>query len=423
MKRILMLLGLLFSSCVYAQGASTLIKNANLITLESSGVMENTDLLIKDGVIRKIGTDLSRQGVDQFIDAAGMYVTPGLINAYSTLGLTEIGRVPNTVDFVVRSEESGASVKVASLINFNSTLLPHNMYHGLTMSISRPVSMKQVYGGQGVVMRLGGDVDKVINDSVAVYAQYGAGIASAYGNDGGYGGGSRALAFHHIERGLREAQKLLEYESSFFKLSRPDFTLPGVDLRALIPVLKGEKPLVVTVHRAADINAILSLKTAYDIKLILAGVSEGWMVAEQIAKANVPVIMDAMHDISASFEMHGASEQNATLLHRAGVKLIFAPVLRENAHIAYQVRTRSALAVANGLPWLEAIKAMTINPAEVFGFSDNFGSLRIGKQADIVVWDGDPLEILSIPTHVFIAGEKMPMITRATLLYLSLIHI
>lgn len=176
---------------------------------------------------------------------------------------------------------------------------------------------------------------------------------------------------------------------------------------------RGEQPLVVAVHRASDIVAVLRLAKQLGLRLILAGVTEGWKVAREIAAADVPVLVEPLDNLPQSFEQLGATLENAARLRAAGVRVAF---MNGDAHNARNVRQSAGNAVANGMSWHDALAAMTIVPAGIWGLADRYGSLEPGKDADLVIWDGDPLEVTTFADMVFIRGQEIPMESRQTLL-------
>ena len=188
--------------------------------------------------------------------------------------------------------------------------------------------------------------------------------------------------------------------------NRRSYSLSYSDLSALGSVVRGAKPLLVRVSRASDISRVLLLAEDYQLKLILADAQEAWKVADSIAAANVPVIMDPIHNLPVSYETLASRLDNAKLLNDAGVMLLFTGMSWHNTHNAYLVRQSAGNAVANGLPKPVAIAAMTTNPAKVFGIN-GYGDIAVGSSATLVLWDGDPLDVMSYPQLVLIEGDTV----------------
>ena len=170
-------------------------------------------------------------------------------------------------------------------------------------------------------------------------------------------------------------------------------------------------PVIVKVDRASDIREVIAFAREQKIRIILDGAAEGWRVAGEIARAGVPVIVDAFANLPHSFSELGATLENAARLHAAGVKVTIKAGSGA-AHRARELRYAAGTAVAHGLPWREALAAITANPAALFGVSDRIGSLAPGKEADLVIWSGDPLEPLSQPSAIFIRGVEQPLTSR-----------
>jgi imidazolonepropionase-like amidohydrolase len=341
------------------------------------------------------------------IEAPGGSVTPGLFNAYTHLGVVEIDQVAETVDQATLDPLFSASFRVAPALNPRSTLVAQNRIHGLTHAVVAPEAGHHVFAGQGAVVRLGGPEGFTLDASVAVFASYGS-------SGGHFAGGSRAAAYAKLRQSLADAREFAANRAAVLRGDWRDFALPLHDLEALVPLLGGRKPLVVTSHRASDMQALLDLKREFALRLVIAGASEAWLIAGQLAAAGVPVIIDPMANVPESFDRLGARLDNAALLHAAGVPLLFRGVDFMGTHAAWLVRQGAGNAAAHGLPPVEAIRAMTRTPAEVFGMADRFGSIAPGRAADLVIWDGDPLEVTTRATAVLIDGEVVPMVSRAT---------
>jgi imidazolonepropionase-like amidohydrolase len=226
-------------------------------------------------------------------------------------------------------------------------------------------------------------------------------------------GGSRAAAILYLREALEDARDYLAHRSAYDEARRRRYRLDRLDLAAFEPVLKREIPLVVSVERASDIEAVLAVAREFDLAAVVDGGAEAWMVAGDLAKAHVPVILDPLLDLPWSFEAIGASLENAARLAKAGVLVAFKT---GDSHNARNLTQLAGNAAACGLPYEEALKAITVNPARIYGMAGITGSLETGGRADVVIWSGDPLEVTSAPVQVFIAGEKIPMTSRQTLL-------
>jgi imidazolonepropionase-like amidohydrolase len=184
------------------------------------------------------------------------------------------------------------------------------------------------------------------------------------------------------------------------------------DVEALVPVVEGREPLLVEVDRASDILNILDVSERLRLKVILSGAAEGWMVADRIAAAGVPVVLDGEENQAFDFEGLNAAYENPAILQKAGVLIAFKPSV---ARIVFLIRTPRFIAgraVRFGLTREDALAAVTINPARIFGFDDRFGSIAPGKDADLVLWSGDPLETTTVARAVFVRGIEQPLTAR-----------
>lgn len=396
-------IGLAFMALASTAAAeSYLIKGADIYSAGEQ--LRSTDLYIANGRVEAIGKNLA-MAADTTIDATGKSVTAGLFNSLTHLGAVEVGAIEPTADFYTTNTAVTAALKVGEAFNPNSTLIPHNRAHGLTHALLVPAAGTGLFAGQVALVELSMPA-RVLNDSVAVAVDF-----SEHGVE--LVGSSRAAALVVLRQALDDAKDFAANKSAALAGDRRDYSISFADLAALEPVVNGQKPLLVKTHRASDIRSILKLAKHYGLKLILSGVTEGWMVAAEIASAGVPVIMDPIENLPGSYESLGARLDNAKLLSDAGVTLLFTGMSWHNTHNAYLVRQSAGNAVANGLDKSIAIAAMTSNPAKLFKATVS-GDISRGGIANLVLWSGDPLEVTSEAELVLVAGARAPMVTRAT---------
>ena len=400
MKYTLTLLVLTLVSTL-ATASSILIKDADIYA--SSGLLVKTNLYIKNGKIAAIGAQ-SPATADIEIQGLGKSITAGLFNSSTQLGTVEVSAIEQTVDFYSENETVTASLRIADVFNPRSTLIPHNRVHGLTHSLLIPESGTHLFAGQVALVQLGNQ-PKVIHPSLAVALDFTERGISLMG-------GSRAAALVQLRQALDDAKDFSRNRKAALAGDHRDYVLSYADLAALEPVVNGTKPLLVRTNRASDISVILELAKNFQLQLILSSALEGWMVADEIAKAQVPVIIDPIYNLPNSYESLGARLDNAKLLADAGVKLLFTGMDWHNTHNAYLVRQSAGNAVANGLDKSVAIAAMTTNPAQLFN-APVTGDIAIGDIADLVLWGGDPLELTSEAELVMIEGEIIPMKSRS----------
>jgi len=380
---------------------SLLIKGADIYTAKA--VLPATDLYIDNGRITAIG-NTAPSTADRIIDGNGKSISPGLFNADTHLGVVEVGAIDATVDFYSELSSITASFKVADAFNPKSTLFPHNRVHGLTHALTVPEAGAGLFAGQVALIELGQPA-KVINDSVAIAVDFTESGVSHAGN-------SRASALAVLRQNLDDAIAFSANKAAAMRGDSRDYSLSLADLQALEPVINGRTPLLVKTHRSSDIRTILKVAKDYRLKLILSGAVEGWLVADEIAAAKVPVIMDPIINLPQSYEKLGARLDNAKLLADAGVTLVFTGMDRQSTHNAYLVRQSAGNAVANGLDKTTAIAAMTLNPATLFG-ANVTGEIATGAVADLVLWSGDPLDVTSEAELVLIDGVPAAMVSRA----------
>ena len=400
MKYTLTLLVLTLVSTL-ATASSILIKDADIYV--SSGLLIKTNLYIDNGKIAAIGAQ-SPATADIEIQGLGKSITAGLFNSSTQLGTVEVSAIEQTVDFYSENETVTASLRIADVFNPRSTLIPHNRVHGLTHSLLIPESGTHLFAGQVALVQLGNQ-PKVIHPSLAVALDFTERGISLMG-------GSRAAALVQLRQALDDAKDFSRNRKAALAGDHRDYVLSYADLAALEPVVNGTKPLLVRTNRASDISVILKLAKNFQLQLILSSALEGWMVADEIANAQVPVIIDPIHNLPNSYESLGARLDNAKLLADAGVKLLFTGMDWHNTHNAYLVRQSAGNAVANGLNKSVAIAAMTTNPAQLFN-APVTGNIAIGDIADLVLWGGDPLELTSEAELVMIEGEIIPMKSRS----------
>jgi imidazolonepropionase-like amidohydrolase len=365
--------------------------------------LERATVLIRDGRIAAVGTSVAVPRGATVIDATGRWVTPGLIDGAGQMGLVEINAVAATNDGSVRDDTVAAAFNVAEAINPASTLIRVTRVEGVTTTLATPGS--GLIRGQGVLIDLAGtSLEAMLVKSPAVM------VAELSEETKAAGGGSRAGAAARLRRVLDDAREYSRRRADWARGDIHPLAAPAADLAALGPVLAGELPLVVVANRRSDIATALRIGHEYHLKLVLAGAREAWQLAPEIARANVPVLVEPLNDIP-SYDALGSRYENAALLARAGVKVA---LLETDTHNARNLRQQAGNAVAYGMSWDAALRAVTLSPAEIFGVADRYGSLDAGKVANVVVWSGDPFELGTAAEQVFIRGKKIPLESRQT---------
>jgi imidazolonepropionase-like amidohydrolase len=375
----------------------------------SSGRLDDATIVIRDGRFESVQPKAAAPAGARVVDAHGHVVTPGLMNANTHLGLVEVSSLDETTDYGVDSGPLGAAFDVQYGLNANSVLLPSVLADGLTRAVTSPASASDAaLFGMGAVLHITPGADVLDRAQVALYAGVGGGAAKK-------GGGSRSAQWLLLRNAFEEGNAYAPKSAG----APRDQLQNSVNVAALHAALNKRMPLVLQVSRESDIRQAVRLADDYHMPLIVLGGAEAWRCAELLAAHKAAVIIDPEADLPFNFDELGARADSAAILQRAGVTITFT-VSGNTIHLSHNageaVREAAGLAVANGLPYAEALKALTVNPARVFGIGDHYGSMARGLDADVVIWDGDPLEPSSAPELVLVKGVEASRVTRQTLL-------
>ena len=356
------------------------------------------DILISDNRISSVGKNLIIDGNTRVIEVNGLPVTPGLISPMSNLGIVEI----NSLD-VTRDDESNilsAGFSIFNAFNPNSTGIPWNRSNGVTSAISTPSASSFPIFGLGSYFVLDGSLQVKGSKDIAMFGRLGS------SNE------SRAETIAILES-LLEIGRLLQNSTvdEILNMTLAEkLELQPEDIIALGKVVNGGMPFVLETNRAVDILQALSIKQKYSLNLVLASVEEAPMVLDELKESNTPVIIDPMDNIPNSFDELGSSLNLGKILDEAGIPIMFSTQRSHNYHL---MRQGSGNAVAHGMSYETAIQGMTDTVAKTFQLNDR-GSIESGKFADIIVWDGDPLEPSSFPKIVMIEGELQDLTSRSS---------
>ena len=356
------------------------------------------DILISDNRIASVGKNLIIDGNTRVIEVNGLPVTPGLISPMSNLGIVEI----NSLD-VTRDDESNilsAGFSIFNAFNPNSTSIPWNRSNGVTSAISTPSTSSFPIFGLGSYFVLDGSLKVKGSKDIAMFGRLGSSDESR----------AETLA---ILESLLEIGRLLQNSTVDEILNMrlaEKLELQSADIIALGKVVNGGMPFVLETNRAVDILQALSIKQKYSLNLVLASVEEAPMVLDELKESNTPVIIDPMDNIPNSFDELGSSLNLGKILDEAGIPIMFSTQRSHNYHL---MRQGSGNAVAHGMSYETAIQGMTDTVAKTFQLN-NRGSIESGKFADIIVWDGDPLEPSSFPKIVMIEGELQDLTSRSS---------
>lgn len=408
------LLAIVFATSAAAE--MTAIVGGTVHTMGPQGTIENATILIDDGRIISVSEGTAPPAGATTIDANGKIITPGLFSPIGYLGLVEVSLSAGPLDAVQRGDVFTAGFDVADAYNRRSTLIAINRIEGITRAVITPGprspdelgNMSHVISGLAAMVNLGDSEHSLERRAVALVVNLGE-------RGSGLAGGSRVGALLTLRNALDEAIDYRDHKDDFERGARRTYSHGVVDLEALQGVLSGATPLYVDVHRASDIEVLIQLVDEYGIRAIISGGAEAWMLAEQLVAADIAVVLAPMDILPRNFDRINARRESAAILAAAGVTISFADG-QGHTHNARNITQSAGNAVANGLSWDDALRAITLAPAEIFGVASSVGSIEPGKEADIVIWPDDPLELTTYPEQVLIKGESISMTSRQTLL-------
>jgi imidazolonepropionase-like amidohydrolase len=387
------------------------LTNATIETV-TKGTIQNGTVLIVDGKITAVGSNVSIPTGTEVIDCKGQFIYPGMIDAGTNLGMSEISSVARTTDFNEIGEVI-PQMKALTAVNPNASAIPVTRVSGVTTALSIPTG--GMLSGTAALINLHGYTPD------QMFAGF-EGIVLNFPNTGRRGFFDRRTDEEikkASDKALASLNDVWEKATQYHKLDSATKGKAGYypELQALIPVIRGEQTLLVEVNASKDIQAALKwLKEKKVKKSILTGVAEGWRVAEEIAKSGVPVITGGVLELpTRDYDRYDKAYANPGLLKKAGVKVAIKSESNNNNY--RNLPYHAGFAVAYGMNKEDALKAITIIPAELFGVASKLGSIEVGKSATLFICNGDPFETKTQVSHVFIEGWSMPMVSRQTELY------
>lgn len=410
MKRLLLCAALLCGTAPMVAQAETIAITGGTVAIgDGSQPIPNGTVVIRDGRVVAAGANVAVPAGARVVDAGGKWVAAGIVAGFTSEGLVDGGGIEETNDGGAGKSVFNAAIDVSTAINPTNQSIAIDRSWGVTRALVSPEARNSVFAGQGAVIDLGADQSPVTRPRAFQYAEL--------GEDGASNIGSRPASYVMLHDALAAAKS-----ASRGGGDSKESLITRADAAALLPVVEGRMPLVVHVERASDILQVLSLKQAYpNLKLVLLGATEGWMVAPRIAAAHVPVITAALADLPEAFERTAATQSNVGRLEKAGVTVALSTVdvateggQRNLRQYAGNLVGISRMPGMTGLDWGAAFATVTSGPAAVLGMDNEIGSLRPGRRADVVIWDGDPLELSSAPVAVWIDGVAQPMTSRQT---------
>ena len=402
-KAALALLGTLAAPPLLAQDIA--IINARVVVGDGGAPIPGGTVVVRGGKVVAAGAGVAVPAGVRTIDAKGGWVTPGLFVAVTNLGLVDVEYVTESNDDSAATAVFNAALDVGPAINPLSQQIAVSRAGGITRAAIAPTGTTAIFAGQGAVIDLAADGNPVTRGRAFQYIELGeAGAALA--------GGSRVSAHAALRNALAEAQG--------FATRGDDALLTRADAAALVPVVTGKQQLLVHVERAQDIRMVLALRAEFPaLKLVIVGASEGWLVAREIATSGVPVIASPLNDLPAQFETLAATQSNVGRMTAAGVKVAIGKLSNNDQprwapQYAGNLVALNRVPGAKGLSWGQAFATISSIPAEIIGMGDRFGSLKPGRAGDVVIWDGDPLEVSSGVVAVYIDGIEQPLSNHQT---------
>ena len=394
------------STTVFSQTIA--ITNGKIYPVSGPSINNGT-VLIRDGMIVAVGAQVTVPAGAQTIDARGKVVTPGLINSITELGVIEIDQVRTTNDVAAKGNNNiAAAFRVWDGLNPSSVLFAPARNEGVTSAVIVPQG--GLVSGQGAAIDLvsGGVADMMRRPAVAMVAQV--------GNANNAGTSARGELIGKLRTLLDDVVFYMQHRNDFDRAGVRTLSAAKPDLEALAPIVEGRMLLMIEANRVDEIDAALALARDYRLKLAISGGAEAWLCADRLAAARVPVLTGAMNNIPDSFATLNQRQENAALLRKAGVQVVITGGGDVSRYNARNIKYEAGNAVAYGMAYDDALRAVTLTPAELFGLSDRIGSLQTGREANLVVWSGDPFEFSTQAEQVFIRGRQVKEPSRQDLL-------
>ena len=406
------------------------IRGGKLLTI-THGVIENGVVVMENGKITAVGpagTTIPRGAT--VVDATGMTVYPGLIDSETNLGLVEVEADQNSNDLNEPSDEIMPHMHVADAFHSETQRIPVVRVNGITNAIVAPGTTNSL-PGQDIFIQLDGkDRDQmiVVND-IALPLNFSAEQRRRAMPGQGGGGAAGTTRFPSTRMGLAAQLRQAFIDAQDYEAKQQsaanrksdssnnrsgggaDRQKRDLKLEALLPYLHGQKPVVIGARDGYDLENAMRLAREFNLKVVLNHVTHAQDILDEIGSWKVPVIVGPIYDFPRADERYDAVYSLPAELYKRGVKIAFASYhVEHNRNLPYA----AGYAVAFGLPYEEALKAVTINPAEIWGVADKLGSLDVGKTANVIVANGDPLDVKTDVKQVFIEGRKISLENRQT---------
>lgn len=400
-----------------ASGAAStyVIRGATVVPVSGPRIPNGT-VVIANGTIAAVGANVQAPADATVVDGTGLFVYPGLIDSGTQLGLTEIGSVPGPTDLQELGDFNPQNLALTA-VNAHSELIPVARANGITTAITGPQG--GLISGQVALIDLNGWTpdEMAANPRAAMVMNYPRS-----------GGGRRRFGPQQSESEQREAMnRQVQALTNFLRDARAYADVASragaqavsgrrsnLVMDAMIPVVRGEQSVIFDIDSEDQIRGVLALADSFGLKVILRGASDAWKVADELARRQIPVVVGPLTRAPAPDEPYDAIYANPGVLARAGVKIAFQT---DNASDVRNLPYNAALATAYGLDPDQALRALTITPAEIWGVAERYGSLEPGKVANVIVTTGDPLDVRTTVKHLFIRGQPVPFTDKHTELY------
>ncbi|HEV7703451.1 MAG TPA: amidohydrolase family protein [Gemmatimonadaceae bacterium] len=400
-------------------GAQSVAITGGKVYPVSGPPIEGGTVLMRDGKIVAVGKDIAIPAGAERIDATGKWVTPGLINANTNVGFGDVGFSGGPREQQAKGHDGiAAGFQVWLGYNTQSVMIAPAREGGVTTVVAAPTG--GFVSGQAAIVDLNGALalsDVLVKAPATMVAQIEDNDGAKVGASGELIGALRDL--------LDDTKSYMRRKADFERAQTRQFSATRRDLEAMIPVVEGRESLTIFADQAAEIREALSIAKDYGIKVVIAGGAEAWTMADKIAAAKVPVLTGAENNIPGSFNTLGSRQENAGMLRKAGVQvaLIGNGAGGEEGFNIRNLRYEAGNAVAYGMTWDDALRAITLAPAEIYGVADKVGSLKAGAEGNVVIWSGDPFEFSTRAEQVFVRGKKIDAPSRQDMLakrYLTL---
>ena len=436
MNRLLVSFVLFSAAAALAQQKPTVLKGGKLLTV-SHGTIENGVLVMQNGKITAVGAEGSIMVPKdaRVIDARGMTIYPGLIDSEDNLGLTEISAEQSTNDLIESSDEIMPHMHVYDAFHAESELIPVTRLNGVTNAIIAP-DTKDTLPGQDSFVQLAGKTspEMILIRDIAMPLNFTGEQRHNESWDKRKFPQTRMGMAAQLRQAFLDAQDYAQHWADYEKKKseaaqktddkdkkpddkdkekdkKPPPPKRDLKLEALLPYLQGKKPIVLAAEEANDLQTAVSLAHEFNLKFVLSHISHSQSVLDYVAGLKVPVIVGPIYEDPKPYERYDTVYSLPAQLYKRGVKIVFASF---DAHNVRNLPYQAGFATAFGLPYDEALKAITLNAAETWGVADQLGSLDAGKTANVVVANGDPLDLRTDVKQVFIAGQEIPMTSRQT---------